>query len=220
MELSKRTYLQFGGTLLALAGCILSCVTTFVPLWKNLNLDLNELENWTMGLWQTCVVQEEGGMQCKDFDSFLALSPELRISRILMCLSIGSGIVGLSICGLGLDCVSLGVRRQESKNRLLLLGGILLWIAGLSSLVPVSWVAYDTVQEFWDETIPEIVPRWEFGEAMFMGWFGGFFLLVGGSLLASSYCFTSSDPKIACHKPANHHKVYLSVDSKYPDLTV
>ncbi|XP_073468247.1 putative claudin-24 [Aquarana catesbeiana] len=220
MELSKRTYIQFGGTLLSLAGWVLSCVTTFVPLWKNLNLDLNELENWTMGLWQNCVVQEEGGMQCKDFDSFLALSAELRISRILMCLSIGSGILGLSICGLGLDCVNIGDQRQESKNRLLLLGGILLWTAGLSALAPVSWVAYDTVQEFWDETIPDIVPRWEFGEALFMGWFGGFFLLVGGTLLASSYCFIPSNPKTACYTPTKHHKQYLSVDSKYPDLTV
>lgn len=212
--------MQFGGTLLSLAGWVLSCVTTFVPLWKNLNLDLNELEIWTTGLWQTCVVQEEGGMQCKDFDSFLALSAELRISRILMCLSIGSGIVGLSICGLGLDCVNIGARRQESKNRLLLLGGILLGTAGLSALAPVSWVAYDTVQEFWDETIPDIVPRWEFGEALFMGWFGGFFLLVGGTLLASLYCFIPSDPKTSCYTPTRGHKQYLSVVSKYADLSV
>ncbi|XP_075045591.1 claudin-24-like [Mixophyes fleayi] len=220
MAMAKRTYVQFGGTLLSLAGWILSCVTTYVPLWKNLNLDLNELENWTMGLWQTCVVQEEGGMQCKDFDSFLALSSELRISRILMCLSNGSGMLGLVISSLGLDCVKIGAGNQELKNRLLLLGGIMLWTSGLTALAPVSWVAYDTVQEFWDESIPEIVPRWEFGEALFMGWFGGFFLLLGGSLLASSYCFTPTDPTSMCYKPTKQHEQCLPVDSKYPDLTI
>ncbi|XP_053556822.1 putative claudin-24 [Bombina bombina] len=220
MVLAKRTNIQFGGVLLSLAGWILSCVTTYVPLWKNLNLDLNELENWTMGLWQACVVQEEGGMQCKDYDSFLALPSELRISRILMFLSNGSGIVGLLIVVLGLDCVKIGQEKQELKSRLLLLGGILLWTSGLSALVPVSWVAYDTVQEFWDESIPEIVPRWEFGEALFMGWFGGFFLIVGGCLLSYSYCTAPSEPISECYIPTHQHDKCLHLDPKYPDLTI
>ncbi|KAG9479888.1 putative claudin-24 [Eleutherodactylus coqui] len=220
MALAKRTCIQIGGTLLSVVGCILSCVTTYVPLWKNLNLDLNELENWTMGLWQTCVVQEEGGMQCKDFDSFLALSPQLRISRILMCLSNGSGMLGLVISSPGLECMKFGAGNQELKNRLLLLGGIMLWTSGLTVLAPVSWVAYDTVQEFWDASIPDIVPRWEFGEALFMGWFGGFFLILGGSLLASSYCFTSSNATSVSYKPTKQHEQCLSVASKYPDLTI
>ncbi|CAH2300417.1 claudin-24 [Pelobates cultripes] len=220
MALVKRTNTQFGGILLALAGWILSCVTTYVPLWKQLNLDLNELENWTMGLWQACVVQEEGGMQCKDFDSFLALSSELRISRILMCLSNGSGMLGLLISSLGLDCLNIGGEKQELKNRLLLLGGVMLWSSGLTALIPVSWVAYDTVQEFWDESIPDIVPRWEFGEALFMGWFGGFFLLLGGTLLASSYCFSPADPSNICYQQTRQHEKCLHSDPKYPDLTI
>uniref|UniRef100_A0A8C0SME4 Uncharacterized protein n=1 Tax=Canis lupus familiaris TaxID=9615 RepID=A0A8C0SME4_CANLF len=47
-----------------------------------------------------------------------------------------------------------------------------------------------TVREFWDETVPEIVPRWEFGEALFLGWFAGFFLLLGGGLLNCAACST------------------------------
>lgn len=35
--------------------------------WKNLSLDLNVLELWTMGLWQTCTVPDIGGTHCKDF---------------------------------------------------------------------------------------------------------------------------------------------------------
>lgn len=51
-------------------------------------------------------------------------------------------------------------RAQEAPARP---GGILSWTSGITALVPVSWVAHVTVQEFWDETLPEIVPRWEFG---------------------------------------------------------
>ncbi|KAM4707402.1 putative claudin-24 [Discoglossus pictus] len=220
MESRIRTNTQCGGILLSMAGCLLSCLTTYVPLWKNLNLDLNELENWTMGLWQVCVVQEEGGMQCKEYDSFLALSSELKISRILMLISNGSGIIGFLIASFGLDCVKIGGQKQGRKNRLLLTGGLMLWTSGLTALAPVSWVAYNTVQDFWDESIPEIVPRWEFGEALFMGWFAGFFLILGGSLLAYSYCTVTVQPISVYYIPTHQPGKCLHIDSKYPDLTI
>ncbi|MBZ3885873.1 Claudin-22 [Sciurus carolinensis] len=151
-----------------------------------------------MGLWKTCVIQEEVGRQCKDFDSFLALPAELRISRILMFLSNGLGFLGLLVSGFGLDCLRIGDRQQDLKKRLLILGGVLLWTSGVTALVPVSWVAYLTVEEFWDETIPEIVPRWEFGEALFIGWSAGFSLLLGGCLLHCAVCSTPA-PEASGH---------------------
>lgn len=63
--------------------------------WKNLNLDLNVLELWTMGLWQTCVVQDVGGTPCKDFDSFLVFPLKFKISRILVSTSNGLGLLSL-----------------------------------------------------------------------------------------------------------------------------
>ncbi|XP_012512913.1 PREDICTED: claudin-22 [Propithecus coquereli] len=188
MALVFRTVAQLAGISLSLLGWVLSCLTNYLPHWKNLNLELNEMENWTMGLWQTCVIQEEVGTQCKDFDSFLALPAELRISRILMFLSNGLGFLGLLLSGFGLDCLKIGERRQDLKKRLLILGGVLFWTSGITALAPVSWVAYMTVQEFWDEAVPEIVPRWEFGEALFVGWFAGCFLLLGGCLLHCAAC--------------------------------
>ncbi|XP_016073792.1 PREDICTED: claudin-22-like [Miniopterus natalensis] len=192
MALVLRVVMQLVGLLLSLLGWVLSIVTTYLPHWKNLNLELNEMENWTMGLWQACVIQEEGGMECKDFDSFLALPAELRVSRILMFLSNGLGFLGLLLSGFGLDCLRIGEGLRERKKRLLILGGALLWMAGAAALVPVSWVAHVTVREFWDETIPEIVPRWEFGEALFIGWFAGSALLLGGCLLNGAACSTQA----------------------------
>ncbi|XP_069872142.1 claudin-22 [Dipodomys merriami] len=188
MALVFRTAMQSVGLSLSLLGWVLSCLTNYLPHWKNLNLDLNEMENWTMGLWKTCVIQEEVGKQCKDFDSFLALPAELRVSRVLMFLSNGLGLLGLLLSGFGLDCLRIGERQQDFKKRLLILGGILLWTSGVTALVPVSWVAHMTVLEFWDESIPEIVPRWEFGEALFIGWFAGFALVLGGSVLQCAAC--------------------------------
>ncbi|NWZ27578.1 CLD22 protein, partial [Asarcornis scutulata] len=207
MAWSCNTKVQLGAMFLALFGWVSSCVTTFVPLWKNLNLDLNELEIWTMGLWQVCIVQEEGATECKAHDSFLALPLELRVSRILMCLSNGLGLLGFLLASLGLDCWKACEGKPDLKKWLLLAGGAAFGMSGVTTLAPVSWVAYNTVLEFWDETIPNIVPRWEFGEAMFLGWFAGFFLAAGGLLLIYTTCLNRTEtpavPSAVClQRPA------------------
>uniref|UniRef100_A0A8C4JXK8 Claudin n=1 Tax=Dromaius novaehollandiae TaxID=8790 RepID=A0A8C4JXK8_DRONO len=193
MAWSCNATVQLGGMLLALFGWLSSCVTTVVPLWKNLNLDLNELEIWNMGLWQVCIIQEEGAMECKAHESFLALPPDLRVSRILMCLSNGLGFLGFVLSGLGLDCWKTCEEKPGLKKRLLLSGGAAFGTSGIMTLIPVSWVAYNTVLEFWDETVPDIVPRWEFGEATFLGWFAGFFLAAGGLLLIYTTCLRRTE---------------------------
>ncbi|KAG8508365.1 Claudin-22 [Galemys pyrenaicus] len=209
MALGFRAIMQFVGLLLSLLGWVLSIITTYLPQWKSLNLELNEMENWTLGLWQACVVQEEGGLECKTFDSFLALPAELRVSRILMFLSNGLGFLGLLASGSGLDCLRVAEGQQALKKRLLVAGGVLLWAAGVAVLAPVSWVAHGTVQAFWDETLPEVVPRWEFGDALFLGWFAGFFLLLGGCLLSCAACSArapgASGHYAAAAMPAQKH---------------
>ncbi|XP_061448471.1 putative claudin-25 [Rhineura floridana] len=194
---------QLSGLMFSLFGWISSCVTTFVPLWKNLNLDLNEVEVWNMGLWHVCVIQDESIMECKSHDSLLALPLEFKLSRIIMVLSNGLGFLAFSLSILGLTCVKIRDQDLGLKKQLGIAGGIVFCISGMATLVPVSWVAYNTVREFWDETVPEIVPRWEFGEALFLGWFAGFFLILGGFLLIGSACFletTTTSKQLAVHQ--------------------
>ncbi|XP_049628614.1 claudin-22-like [Suncus etruscus] len=195
MAPSFHTGAQLGGLLLGALGWVLSCLINYLPLWKNRNLGLNVMENWTLGLWQACVVQDEVGWQCKAFESFLALPAELRLARVLMFLANGLGLLGLLLAGLGLDHLRIRERSPELKKRLLVLGGLVLGAAGVAVLVPVSWVAYGTVQEFWDEAVPDIVPRWELGDALFLGWFGGLCLLLGGGLLNCAACSGPGTPE-------------------------
>ncbi|XP_074783671.1 claudin-25 [Athene noctua] len=183
---SWRAKAQAGGMLLALLGWVSSCVTTIVPLWKSLGLELNELEVWTLGLWQVCVAREEGAVECRAHGSFLALPPDLRVSRLLMCLSNGLGLLGALLAAVGLEGWRSCQDRPGLKRRLLLTGAAAFGTAAVATLAPVSWVAYNTVLDFWDDTVPDIVPRWEFGEATFLGWFAGAFLAAGGLLLACS----------------------------------
>ncbi|NXJ79250.1 CLD22 protein, partial [Trogon melanurus] len=219
-----RAKVQAGGMLLALLGWVSSCVTTFVPLWKSLNLDLNELEVWTMGLWQVCVAREEGAVECRAHSSFLALPAELRVSRLLMCLSNGLGLLGGLLATPGLEGWRAFEEKPGLKRRLLLTGGVALGTAGMATLAPVSWVAYNTVLDFWDDTVPDIVPRWEFGEATFLGWFAGAFLTAAGLLLSCSARSTGTmtPPAPPCHHPpaAPHLAGGHHLHSKNADLVI
>ncbi|XP_075298633.1 claudin-25 [Opisthocomus hoazin] len=200
---SWRATAQAGGMLLALLGWVSSCVTTFVPLWKSLSLDLNELEVWTLGLWQVCVAQEEGAVECRAHGSFLALPPALRVARLLMCLSDGLGLLGCLLAAPGLEAWRACEDKPRLKRRLLLAAGVALGMAAMATLAPVSWVAYNTALDFWDDSVPDIVPRWDFGEATFLGWCAGAFLATGAVLLACSARSTRPATPLgpACHQP-------------------
>uniref|UniRef100_H0XIH9 Claudin 25 n=2 Tax=Otolemur garnettii TaxID=30611 RepID=H0XIH9_OTOGA len=193
MAWSFRGKVQLGGLLLSLLGWLCSCVTTVLPQWKTLNLELNEMETWIMGLWEACVNQEEVATACKAFESFLSLPQELQVARILMVASHGLGLLGFLLSGFGSECFQFHGIRWASKRRLCLLGGTLEVSASATTLIPVSWVAHATIRDFWDDSIPEIVPRWEFGDALFLGWAAGVFLALGGLLLIFSIFLEKED---------------------------
>lgn len=176
-------------------GLVTSLITAFLPLWKTMNSDLNEVENWYSGLWHTCIFTEEVGVQCKAYESILGLPTDLKVSRVLMLLSIGTGALAVLVAFLGVDGVELGPGLQGLKRGLIILAGVLSWVSGLTTMAPVSIVAYTTVLEFWDENLPDVMPRWEFGEAMFSGWFAGLTLVIGGTLFFIAVCMRDYDQR-------------------------
>ncbi|KAM3868368.1 putative claudin-24 [Diretmus argenteus] len=174
-------------------GLVTSLITMFLPLWKTLNSELNEVENWYSGLFHTCIFTEEVGVQCKAYESILALPMDLQVSRVLMSVSIGTGGLAVLVAFPGLEGVELCSGQQGLKKGFLILSGVLSWVSGLTTLAPVSIVAYTTVVEFWDDNWPDVMPRWEFGEAMFSGWFAGLTLLIGGTLFFIAVCMGDYD---------------------------
>ncbi|XP_040898751.1 putative claudin-24 [Toxotes jaculatrix] len=187
-------------------GFVTSLITTFLPLWKTMNSDLNEVENWFSGLWHTCLYTEEVGIQCKAYESVLGLPMDLQVSRVLMSVSIGTGGLALLASFPGLEGVEMCVGQPGHKRVLLILSGVLTWVSGLTTLAPVSIVAYTTVVEFWDESYPDVMPRWEYGEAMFSGWFGGLALVIGGTLFFVAVCMGDYDQRLQSVQISPHVK--------------
>nr|XP_060643324.1 claudin-22-like [Anolis sagrei ordinatus] len=205
------TTAQLAGFTLLLLGWVLSCVTTYVPLWKQRNLDLNQIETWNVGLWQVCVVWNGDVMECRSNNSFLALPLATQVSRVIMVASNAMGLLAAILSIWGSDWMKTGGRKQG----LLVSGGIVSCLSGMTTLAPVSWTAYNIVQEFWDETVPDIVPRWDLGDALFLGWFAGFFLISGGFLLLCSGRFLMSrmpsrqlpvHQKLRAQRSPNHYQ--------------
>ncbi|RXN07076.1 apoptosis-inducing factor 3-like protein [Labeo rohita] len=180
MVLFTTKFVQRASLFVSFGGLVTTFITTFLPLWKTMNSDLNEMENWYEGLWHMCIYTEEVGIHCKAFESFLALPLDTLASRVLMCISIATGFLGVAAAFFGLQGVDIGTGRERMKRTLLIIGGVFILVSGITTLAPVSLMAYIMVVKFWDENLPDVMPRWEYGEAMFSAWFAGLLLVVGG----------------------------------------
>uniref|UniRef100_A0A8C2CU62 Claudin n=1 Tax=Cyprinus carpio TaxID=7962 RepID=A0A8C2CU62_CYPCA len=196
MVLFTIKFVQRASLFVSFGGLVTTFITTFLPLWKTMNSDLNEMENWYEGLWHMCIYTEEVGIHCKAFESFLALPLDTLASRILMCISIATGFLGVAAAFFGLQGVEIGAGRKRMKRTLLILGGVFIVVSGITTLAPVSLMAYIMVVKFWDENLPDVMPRWEYGEAMFSAWFAGLLLVVGGAFLFVAVCMGDHEAKL------------------------
>ncbi|XP_034088033.1 putative claudin-24 [Gymnodraco acuticeps] len=181
--------LELLAMLLFVAAWLCVLASTLLPQWLTMSTALLPVESYELGLWETCVVQDVGGMECRAYDSLLGLSRDLKLSRILMCASLAVGVLGLLVATPGLHMVNSC--RGGPKRILTSIGGVLGVVSGVLCLVPVSYMAHLAVMHFFDDKVPDVVPRWEFGDALFIGWAGGFLLVVAGLLLVSA-CWYSS----------------------------
>uniref|UniRef100_A0A4W5PUL8 Claudin 4 n=1 Tax=Hucho hucho TaxID=62062 RepID=A0A4W5PUL8_9TELE len=101
--------LEILGVILAVLGWILSIVSCALPMWRvSAFIGVNIITAQTIweGIWMTCVVQSTGQMQCKVYDSMLALSSDLQAARALTIVSIVVGIMGVLVAVVGAKCTN------------------------------------------------------------------------------------------------------------------
>ncbi|XP_030628880.1 putative claudin-24 [Chanos chanos] len=202
--------LELLGVFFSIGAWLCSLATTMMSRWLTLSTELLPAESYEMGLWGTCVVQDLGIQECRPYDSLLGLPPDIRLARVLMCVTLATGLLALLLAIPGIYLVNSckGLETLRAKRTLKMLGGILCVAAGILGLIPVSYIAHLTVLRFFDETVPNVVPRWEFGDALFCGWTAGFLHLVAGFLLVTSCICLQEEPcalpvAIPLHKRAN-----------------
>lgn len=173
--------------LLGWAGVILSCL---LPMWRVtafVGSTIVTSQTIWEGIWMTCVVQSTGQIQCKPYDSLLALSTDLQAARALTVLAITVGTVGLILAFVGGKCTRfLDDEGGGAKGKVAVAAGAVLITAGLLCLIPTSWAAGAVVSKFYSASID--AQRREIGGCLYIGWGASILLILGGGLFISSAC--------------------------------
>lgn len=106
------------------------------------------------GLWGSCVSTSTGQLQCKAYDSLLALPASTQATRALMLLGAILGPLALAAALPGLQCTQCGGDDPRKKGRLAGAGGALFLLAGLAALIACSWYAHRVISDFYSPAIP------------------------------------------------------------------
>lgn len=173
--------------LIGWAGVLISCL---LPMWRVtafVGSTIVTSQTIWEGIWMTCVVQSTGQMQCKPYESLLALSADLQAARALTVLAITTGGMGLILAFVGGKCTRfLDDEGGGAKSKVAVAAGAVLIVAGLLCLIPSSWVAGAVVRKFYSASID--AQRREIGACLYIGWGASILLILGGGLFIQSSC--------------------------------
>ncbi|XP_055725502.1 claudin-19-like isoform X3 [Salvelinus fontinalis] len=109
----------------------------------------------------------------------------IQTCRALMVVSVLLGFIGMIVSVVGMKCTKVGDNNPISKGRIAVSGGALFLLAGLCTMVSVSWYATQVSYQFFNPNTP-INARYEFGSALFVGWAAASLTVLGGSFLCCS----------------------------------
>ncbi|XP_056140122.1 claudin-4-like [Lampris incognitus] len=179
--------MQLLGSTMALLGWIGVIIVCGAPMWRvTAFIGNNIVTSQTIweGIWMSCVVQSTGQMQCKVYDSMLALSNDLQGARALVVVSIVTGITGLLMAFAGGKCTNF-IPEERAKARATVTAGVVVMISGILCLIPVSWTASIVIKDFYNPILVDAQRR-ELGASLYIGWGAGILLLVGGGMLCAN----------------------------------
>lgn len=162
-------------------GAILSCA---LPMWRVtafIGSNIVTAQTSWEGLWMNCVVQSTGQMQCKMYDSLLALPQDLQAARALTVISIIVAALGMLLSVVGGKCTNC-LEDETIKAKTMIVTGVVFLLASLLVIVPVSWTAHNIIRDFYNPLVAAGQKR-EMGAALYIGWAASGLLLLGGALL-------------------------------------
>nr|XP_040040430.1 claudin-19 [Gasterosteus aculeatus aculeatus] len=177
------TGLQLLGFFLSLAGLAATVGATLMVEWKK--QFQGETHRIFEGLWMSCSGNER--TTCEFHQYLLKLPTEVQATRAVMMLSIFLSAVALLVSPVGMKCTRFMDGNEESKSTTAMVGGIMLMVAGLLTLIITSWYVKMIVQIFDSNHLQSF----EFGNAVFVSWAGGILTMAGGAFLGCRRCSRS-----------------------------
>ncbi|XP_059389615.1 claudin f [Carassius carassius] len=144
--------LQMLGIALAIIGWIGVIVVCALPMWlvtAFIGQNIVTAQTTWEGIWMSCVVQSTGQMQCKVYDSMLALSSDLQAARALVVISILVGVFGILLAAAGGKCTNC-IEDERTKAKVGIISGAIFIVAGVLCLIPVCWTANTVIRDFYN----------------------------------------------------------------------
>lgn len=178
---------QMLGFVLAIIGFLGTIIVCALPMWRVtafIGANIVTAQVIWEGLWMNCVTQSTGQMQCKIYDSLLALPQDLQAARALVVVAIIVAVFGVILGIAGGKCTNF-VENEHSKARVAIASGVIFICAGVLILIPVCWSAHTIIRDFYSPILTNPQRR-ELGAALYIGWGTAALLLLGGALLCSS----------------------------------
>nr|XP_046265888.1 claudin-4-like isoform X1 [Scatophagus argus] len=179
--------LQIMGVLLAFIGWLGTIITCALPMWRVtafVGANIVTAQVIWEGLWMNCVVQSTGQMQCKVYDSMLALPQDLQAARAMVVISVIVGVFGTLMAVVGGKCTNC-MEDEVAKAKACIVSGVIFIIAALLIMIPVSWSAHAVIRDFYNPLVITAQRR-ELGAALYIGWGSAGLLLLGGGLLCNN----------------------------------
>ncbi|XP_017388900.1 claudin-4 [Cebus imitator] len=176
--------LQVAGIALAVLGWLAAMLCCALPMWRVtafIGSSIVTSQTIWEGLWMNCVVQSTGQMQCKVYDSLLALPQDLQAARALVIICIIVAALGVLLSVVGGKCTNC-LEDESAKAKTMIVAGVVFLLAGLLVIVPTSWTAHNIIQDFYNPLVASGQKR-EMGASLYIGWAASGLLLLGGGLL-------------------------------------
>lgn len=178
---------QMLGFVLAIIGFLGSIIVCALPMWKVtafIGANIVTAQIIWEGLWMNCVMQSTGQMQCKIYDSLLALPRDLQAARALVVIAVIIAALGILLGIAGGKCTNF-VEDTTAKVKVAIASGVVFILSGVLVLVPVCWSANTIIMDFYNPIMTDAQRR-ELGAALYIGWGTAALLILGGGLLCST----------------------------------
>ncbi|XP_072544804.1 claudin-1 [Salminus brasiliensis] len=177
--------LQLLGFTLAFLGFVGLIISTTMTEWKMSSYagdNIITAQAMYEGLWQSCVYQSTGQLQCKIYDSLLQLPVEVQSARGFMVTGILLCAVAIMVATVGMQCTTCLADNMEVKNKVAVAGGVVFIIAGACAFIATIWYGDNIRRQFFNPFTPTN-SKYEFGKALYIGWGASALTVIGGSLL-------------------------------------
>ncbi|XP_023681944.2 claudin-4-like [Paramormyrops kingsleyae] len=204
-----RTKLEIVGLVAGILGLVGVIIVTALPNWKvtaYIGADIIVMETLWEGLWMNCQKQSIFRMQCKVYDSVLILPPDMQAARGLMCCSIILALFAVLMSGCGMQSSNCCQEDPRKKSHVVLVGGCIFLLSGLTTLIPICWTANTIIRDFYNPLLVDAQKR-ELGEALYTGWATAGLLAVAGIILIWCSCQHSEKDE---EKPGSDYTVVKS----------